>query len=140
VTDRSQITIQCDSPIVVLPDKVHMKKYVVKGAVPKLDFRKVKEKYKNNNDNKVIVADKINKSNRSNNEYIDKLKFQLKVAKNTIKAYKNKLDKLNQMIGLQKEEMAKSKSKIELLEIHIRKTGASTYDRSNNNLNNTSMV
>jgi hypothetical protein len=117
-----------------------MKKNLIKGEVPKLDLTKVKEKYKNNNDNKVIVADKINKSNRSNNEYIEKLKFQLKVAKNTIKMFKNKLERLNKLVGLQKEEMAKSKSKIELLEIHLRKTGASTHDRSNNNFNNTSMV
>ena len=116
-----------------------MKKQLTRGAVPKLDLTKVKEKYRNN-DNKVIVADKVNKSNRSNNEYIEKLKFQLKVAKNTIKIFKKKFERLNRIIGLQKEEIAKSKSKIELLEIHIRKTGASTYDRSNNNVNNTSMV
>jgi hypothetical protein len=115
-----------------------MKKGVNRGAVPKLDLTKVKEKYKNN-DNKIIIADKFNKSNRSNNEYIEKLKFQLNVAKNTIKIFKKKFERLNRIIGLQKEEMAKSKSKIELLEIHIRKTGASTYDRSNN-VNNTSMV
>lgn len=140
VTDRSQITINCDSPVVIFPEKVHMKKRVVKGDVPKLDLTKVKEKYKDNANNKVIVADKINKSNRSNNEYIEKLKFQLKVCKNTIKTFKRKMEKLNRIISLQKQEIARSKSKIELLEIQMKKTGASTYDRSNNNVNNTSMV
>jgi hypothetical protein len=116
-----------------------MKKNQTKGSIPKLDLSKVKEKYKNNMDNKIIINDNHVKSNRSNNEYIEKLKFQLKIAKNAIKMFKKKIERMSMIIGNQKHELAKYKSKFELLEFQAKKTGASTFDRSNN-VNNTSMV
>jgi galactokinase len=138
-SDRSDFTTNIESPVVKFPEKIHMNTIIFEGMVPKLDMTKVREKYKDANNNKVMIANTINKSNRSNLEYIEKLKFQLKMCKNTIKAFKQKFEKMNKLITIQKGELAKTKSKIELLELKYKRSEASTYDNSHK-MNNTSMV
>jgi hypothetical protein len=138
VSERSE-TSNLESPVVKIPEKIQMKRCVTENLVPKLDLSKLKEKYKEPGNNKVLIANKISKSNRSNVEYIEKLKFQLKICKNTIKAFKHKFEKMQKLINLQKQEIAKTKSKLELIEIKYKKSGGSTYHNSHK-LNNTSMV
>lgn len=133
-----------ESPIVKFPDKIHMKKNTSlnnSAIIPKLDLSIVKNKYATQN-NKVTIAEPQQKSNRSNHEYIEKLKFQLKICKNTISIYKKKLDKYKTIVESNKIQIKKLKTRNELLELQQKKSGASTNDETShkNYMNNTSMV
>ena len=103
--------------------------------VPKLDLSKVKNKYATGSNN-INIIDTI-KCQDNNEEYIEKLKFQLKVCKNTIKIYKKNFEKLKNTLKSHKQELVIARCKIEVLE---KKLGSSTYEGSLKNINNTSMV
>jgi hypothetical protein len=115
------------------------------SIIPKLDFSKVHAKY-SSTPNNVQIAQNIGyvKSNRSSNEYIEKLKFQLKVCKNTIKLLKKKFEKYKRVFQVQKNEILKLRTKIELQEIQGKKSSSpNTYEQETTHkttVNNTTMV
>lgn len=111
------------------------------AIIPKLDFSSVQEKYKTQN-NKVVIAQTKPKSNRSSTEYIEKLRFQLKVCKNTVNILKKKLEKFRDILNKYKSQVSKLKVKNELLDIQLKKSGNSTTDNNSRskNIQNTSMV
>lgn len=138
-----------ESPVMKFPDKVRHKTDIsvnkilntTVSLIPKLDLTKLKSKYtalKN-----VEIAECKAKSNRSNNEYIEKLKFQSKVCKNSVKIMQKKIEKYKKIFDIQKQQIVKLKNKNELLEIQMKKSQASTNDDNSNvrkDVNNTSMV
>ncbi len=152
-SDEDNVFLNLDSPVVKIPEKIKLPKLEDKNKtfcgginVPKLDLTVVKEKY--HNPKNVEVAEVINfnkNTNRSNNEYIDKLKFQMKICKNTIKKLQKKLDKYKRGFEVQKTALINIKHRNELLENELRKTGNSTFLTCEETLkketvNNTSMV
>lgn len=134
-----------ESPVVKFPDKILMKQNMSMNksgcGIPKLDLTKVKGKYQSLGNN-IQIAEGHAKSNRSSNEYIEKLKFQLKACKNTIRMMKRKIDKYKNAYSVQKQQIAKLKTKCELLDLQLKKSGSSTNDEQSNkkDVNNTSMV
>jgi hypothetical protein len=148
--------LNLDSPVVQLPQKIRQNSTLIKekpkqtlgiglglGLIPKLDFSKVNSKYQQLKHVEIAEAN-AKKSNRSSNDYIEKLKFQLKVCKSTITGYKKKVLKYKKMVQILKQHLTNTKNKNEVLEVQLKKSGASTndYDPSSNNknINNTSMV
>ena len=137
--------IPLDSPIIKIPDKIKMEKLNInlnKSAnIPKLDLSSVQAKY-NLQNNKVTIAEIQPKSNRSSTEYIEKLRFQIKVCKNTVNILKKKLEKYRDILDKYKSKISKLKVKNELLSIQLKKSNNSTNDGNsrNPNVNNTSMV
>jgi hypothetical protein len=141
-----------DSPIVVLPDKIKMKKHNISlnhtvshtlMTIPKLDLSCLKAKY-HAYKNVEIAEVNVKKSNRSANEYIDKLKFQLKVCKNTLNLLKKKLEKYKRVFHAQKQTLIIMKNKQEILDQQLKKSTGSTLDENSNSHNkkdvNTSLV
>lgn len=150
--NRSMMNLE--SPVVVFPEKIKMKPIVslnntvsnMQMSIPKLDLSLVKAKY-HAPKNIQIAEVYVNKSNRSSNEYIEKLKFQLKVCKNTVNNMKKKIEKYKKIFQSQRQTLINLKNKNELLEMQLKKstTGGSSYDEANSNSNNkkemnTSMV
>jgi hypothetical protein len=91
---KSDNASSLESPIIKFPEKIKQPKYLVTDMsdygqnVPKLDFTKLLTKYQPLK--QIEVVEGIKKSNRSNEEYLEKLKFQLKIYKNSIIKYKKK--------------------------------------------------
>jgi len=148
--NRSMMNL--DSPIVVLPEKIKMKKQNIslnhtvshtQMSIPKLDLSCLKAKY-HAYKNVEIAEVNVKKSNRSSNEYIDKLKFQLKVYKSTLNLLKKKLEKYKRVFQAQKQTLIKMKNNHELLDQQFKKSTGSTLDQNSNSQNkkdvNTSMV
>ncbi len=113
-------------------------------SIPKLDLTNVKAKYHNPKNIEIAEVNNIKTkiSNRSTNEYIDKLKFQLKTFNNEIKATKKKLEKYKKVFHVQKITIDKLKAKNEILESQLKKCTPSTNDDTSTNKKdmNTSMV
>jgi hypothetical protein len=151
--NRSMMNLE--SPVVIFPEKIKMKKPIIslnntvsnmQTAIPKLDLSLVKAKY-HAPKNVQIAEVYAKKSNRSSNEYIEKLKFQLKVCKNTVNSMKKKIEKFKRTFQAQKQTLIDLKNKNESLEMQLKKStaGRSTYDEANSNSANkkdinTSMV
>ncbi len=151
--NRSMMNLE--SPVVIFPEKIKMRKPIVslnntmsnlQMSIPKLDLSIVKAKY-HASKNVEIAEVLVKKSNRSSNEYIEKLKFQLKVCKNTLINLKKKIEKYKRIFQVQKQTLINLKNKNESLEMQLKKstTGGSTYDEANSNSvnkkeTNTSMV
>lgn len=85
-----------DDENIQFPEKIKRIKTEQSKGVPKLDLSTVLSKYKKP-DNLQIV-DKIKKTNRSSDEYIEKLKGQIKIFKATIVRYKARITKLKQSL------------------------------------------
>jgi hypothetical protein len=148
--NRSMMNLE--SPVVIFPEKIKMKKPIVslnntisnmQMSIPKLDLTLVKAKY-HAAKNVQIAEVNVKKSNRSSNEYIEKLKFQLKVYRNTVNMMKKKIEKYKRIFQAQKTTLINLKNNNEMLEMQLKKCTGSTYDENSNSNNkkeiNTSMV
>ena len=148
--NRSMMNLE--SPVVIFPEKIKMNKPIVslnntisnmQMSIPKLDLSLVKAKY-HAPKNIEIAEVHVKKSNRSSNEYIEKLKFQLKVFKNTVDMMKKKIEKYKRIFQAQKRTLINLKNTNEHLEMQLKKCSRSTYDDNSNSINkkevNTSMV
>ena len=92
-------------------------------GVPKLDLSNVVSKYKIPENLKIIENPK--KTKRSNDEYVEKLKAQIKIFKTTILRYKDRIKKLRQQISSLKNNNS-------LLKAMVKNQGIS-FGGSNNN-------
>jgi hypothetical protein len=141
--NQSELNGNLDSPVMKFPEKVKMPNMNKSTIIPKLDFSKVYTKYTTTPNNYQIAQNGYIKSNRSSNEYIEKLKFQLKVCKNTVKLFKKKFEKYKRVFQAQRSEIFKLRTKIELQEIQKKKEPL-TYEQETThkttNVNNTTMV
>jgi hypothetical protein len=151
-SDEDNVFLNLDSPVVKLPDKIKLPKLEDKNKtfsggmnIPKLDLTVVKEKYHNPKNVEVAEVINFNKlTNRSTNEYVDKLKFQMKICKNTIKKLQKKLDKYKRGFEVQKTALVNMKHRNEILETELRKTNSTLFTceeiLKKETVNNTSMV
>ena len=104
---KSDNASSLESPIIKFPEKIKQPKYLVTDMsdygqnVPKLDFTKLLTKYQPLK--QIEVVEGIKKSNRSNEEYLEKLKFQLKIYKNSIIKYKKKNKELKKLVLMIKQ-------------------------------------
>jgi hypothetical protein len=152
--------LNLESPVVKFPEKIKMKKGVynisssttnqnnkslsIALPIPKLDLTNVKAKYHNLKNIEIAEVNNVkNSSNRSSNEYIEKLKFQLKVCKNTMKIMKKKHEKYKKDFQVHKQTIIDLKNKNEILELQLKKSPVSTNDdtrKYKKDVTNTSMV
>jgi hypothetical protein len=143
--NQSDLNGNLDSPVVKFPEKVKMPNMNKSTIIPKLDFSKVHAKYVSTPNNVQIAPNGVAKSNRSSNEYIEKLKFQLKVCKNTVKLFKKKFEKYKRVFQLQKSEILRLRTKLELQEMQRKSGRPPTYEQETTHktsgcVNNTTMV
>lgn len=121
-----EIDNNLDSPFIHLPKKITQKKYLFNEisegnnlsitdsklnktmTIPKLDFSLVMAKYQPVK--KINIIETEIHSHQSNDEYIDKLKFQIKFYKNYAIKYKKRVEELNKIIVMFKKHI-KSNSK-----------------------------
>ena len=113
---KSDNASSLESPIIKFPEKIKQPKYLVTDMsdygqnVPKLDFTKLLTKYQPLK--QIEVVEGIKKSNRSNEEYLEKLKFQLKIYKNYIIKYKKKNKELKKLVLMIKQHYINLKNSI----------------------------
>ena len=87
-SDKGSSMSNLESPLMKFPEKIKQQKYLSTEisdygqSVPKLDFSKLLKKY--TPIKTIDVVEGIKETNRSCDEYIDKLKFQLKIYKNSL--------------------------------------------------------
>ena len=100
--------LNLESPIIKFPEKFKQRKYLATDIsehnqiIPKLDFSTVLGNYKPLKKMNVIEGAKA--TNRSSDEFIDKLQFQLKYAKNTIVNYSKKNKELKKLVVMLKQK------------------------------------
>lgn len=97
--------LSIDSPIENLPEKIKMIKTLTtetQEEIPKLDFSTVLKKYHSIKENE-IVEGKKQSPNYKDDEYIDKLRFQLKINKETILNYQKKVKEMKKIITILKQ-------------------------------------
>ena len=113
---KSDNASSLESPIIKFPEKIKQPKYLATDMsdygqnVPKLDFTKLLTKYQPLK--QIEVVEGIKKSNRSNEEYLEKLKFQLKIYKNYIIKYKKKNKELKKLVLMIKQHYINLKNAI----------------------------
>ena len=113
---KSDNASSLESPIIKFPEKIKQPKYLATDMsdygqnVPKLDFTKLLTKYQPLK--QIEVVEGIKKSNRSNEEYLEKLKFQLKIYKNYIIKYKKKNKELKKLVLMIKQHYINLKNSI----------------------------
>ena len=113
---KSDNASSLESPIIKFPEKIKQPKYLVTDMsdygqnVPKLDFTKLLTKYQPLK--QIEVVEGVKKSNRSNEEYLEKLKFQLKIYKNSIIKYKKKNRELKKLVLMIKSHYINLKNSI----------------------------
>ena len=113
---KSDNASSLESPIIKFPEKIKQPKYLATDMsdygqnVPKLDFTKLLTKYQPLK--QIEVVEGIKKSNRSNEEYLEKLKFQLKIYKNSIIKYKKKNKELKKLVLMIKQHYINLKNSI----------------------------
>lgn len=113
---KSDNASSLESPIIKFPEKIKQPKYLATDMsdygqnVPKLDFTKLLSKYQPLK--QIEVVEGIKKSNRSNEEYLEKLKFQLKIYKNSIIKYKKKNRELKKLVLMIKQHYINLKNSI----------------------------
>lgn len=123
-----EIDNNLDSPFMHLPKKITQKKYlfteISEGnnlsvtnsklnktmTIPKLDFSLVMTKYQPVK--KINIIETESHSHQSNDEYIDKLKFQIKFYKNYAIKYKKRVDDLNKIITMFKNHIKRNSKEI----------------------------
>ena len=116
-SEKGSILSNLESPLMNFPEKIKHKKYLSTEIsdygqnVPKLDFSKLLNKY--TPIKSIDVIEGIKASNRDNDEYIDKLKFQLKIYKNSIRKYKKKNHELKKLVSMLKEQCIKLRSNLQ---------------------------
>ncbi len=116
-SEKGSILSNLESPLMNFPEKIKHKKYLSTEIsdygqnVPKLDFSKLLNKY--TPIKSIDVIEGIKASNRDNDEYIDKLKFQLKIYKNSIRKYKKKNHELKKLVSMLKEQCIKLRSSLQ---------------------------
>lgn len=94
-----------DSPIGVFPEKIKMIKTLTtetQDEIPKLDLTTVLKKYQPIKENDIIERKKQT-PNYKDDEYIEKLRFQLKINKETILNYKRKVNEMKKIIAILKQ-------------------------------------
>lgn len=115
--------LQLESPAMRLPDKIkpkHLMTEMTEGkTIPKLDLSKVKNRHPPIKNIQVVDVEK--NTNRSGDEYIDKLKFQIKYDRNEIIRLKKKVRDLKKMVIILKQNYFALKSNM---------TPPSTTDKS----------
>ena len=120
-----------ESPLIKFPEKIKQTKYlsteISEYNVPKLDFSKLLNKY--SPIKAINVIEGIKETNRSSDEYIDKLKFQLKICKNSLIKYKKKNHQLKKLVSMLKQQCIKLRNTLQY-------SGASTKDKTEINNNN----
>ncbi len=147
--DRHSLNLE--SPVIKFPEKVKNPQLgkvnqSFSMSVPKLDLSGVKEKYHAPKHIQIAAVEnnKEKSTNRSTIDYIDKLKFQLKVCKNSIRMFKKKIEKYKRIFEVQKNQLISLKNKNELIEMQFKKLSGSTYDEISSHvkrdINDTSMV
>ena len=100
--------LNLESPIIKFPEKIKQRKYLATDIsehnqiIPKLDFSTVLGNYKPLK--KINVIEGAKATNRSSDEFIDKLQFQLKYAKNTIVNYSQKNKELKKLVVMLKQK------------------------------------
>ena len=148
-SNNDDFLLNLESPIVKLPQKIKIpqnKSFTgISLKIPKLDLTNVKSKYHNPKNVEIAeVKDFVKNTNRSSDEYIEKLKFQMKVCKNTVKIMKKKIEKYKRIFQVQKQTIINLKNRNELLELQLKKSTASTNDDmslgNKKDIHNTSMV
>ena len=133
-TKKSETISNLESPLMKFPEKIKQPKYLTTDIndysqnIPKLDFSKVLSKYTLVKDIDVVEGVKL--TNRSCDEYIDKLKFQLKFYKNGLIKYKKKNHQLKKLVTMLKEQC------IKLRNYNIQINSSSTKDKTNIQNNN----
>ena len=120
-----------ESPLIKFPEKIKQTKYlsteISEYNVPKLDFSKLLNKYTPLKS--IEVVEGIKETNRSCDEYIDKLKFQIKLFKNKLIRLKKKNRHLKKLVSMLKQQCIKLRNTLQY-------SGASTKDKTvitNNN-------
>jgi len=128
---KSENTISnLESPLMKFPIKIKQKKILSTEIndnsqnIPKLDFSKVLSKYTPVKHIDVIEGEKS--TNRSCDDYIDKLKFQLKYYKNNVNKYKKKNHQLKKLVTMLKQQCIKLRNN------NIQINSNSTKDKTNN--------
>ena len=133
-TKKSDTISNLESPLMKFPEKIKQPKYLTTDIndysqnIPKLDFSKVLSKYTPVKHIDVVEGEKL--TNRSCDEYIDKLKFQLKFYKNGLIKYKKKNHQLKKLVTMLKEQC------IKLRNYNIQINSCSTKDKTNIQNNN----
>ena len=121
-----------ESPLIKFPEKIKQTKYlsteISEYNVPKLDFSKLLNKYTPLKS--IEVVEGIKETNRSCDEYIDKLKFQIKLFKNKLIRLKKKNRHLKKLVSMLKQQCIKLRNNLQL--------SSSTKDKTviTNNNNN----
>ena len=140
---KSETTISnLESPIIKFPEKIKQPKYLTTDEndysqnIPKLDFTKVLSKYTPVKHIDVIEGVKL--TNRSSDEYIEKLKFQLKFYRNAVKKYKKKNHQLKKLITMLKEQCIKLRNNNNQISSNstVDKTPNNVKENNNNNVVN----
>ena len=131
---KSETISNLESPLMKFPEKIKQPKYLTTDIndysqnIPKLDFSKVLSKY--TPVKHIDVVEGVKLTNRSCDEYIDKLKFQLKFYKNGLIKYKKKNHQLKKLVTMLKEQC------IKLRNYNIQINSCSTKDKTNIQNNN----
>ena len=132
-SDKGSSMSNLESPLIKFPEKIKQKKYLSTEIsdygqnVPKLDFSKLLNKY--TPIKAINVVEGVKETNRSNDDYIDKLKFQLKIYKNSLIKYKKKNHQLKKLVSMLKQQCIKLRNTLQY-------SGASTKDKTEINNNN----
>ena len=105
-----------ESPLIKFPEKIKQTKYlsteISEYNVPKLDFSKLLNKYTPLKS--IEVVEGIKETNRSCDEYIDKLKFQIKLFKNKLIRLKKKNRHLKKLVSMLKQQCIKLRNNLQL--------------------------
>ena len=133
-----------ESPLMKFPEKIKQQKYLSTEisdygqSVPKLDFSKLLKKY--TPIKSIDVVEGIKETNRSCDEYIDKLKFQLKIYKNSLFKYKKKNRQLKKLVSMLKQQCIKLRSNLQYSDTSTKdKTMSNNNNEKKENNNNESM-
>ena len=155
ISSHTQVEVNdnLDSPLLNFPPKISQKKYLFSEIsnnnslvnnsmiIPKLDFSIVMTKYAPIR--KINVVNTEVHSTKSSDEYIDKLKFQIKFYKNYADKYKKKLQDLNNIIAMFKQHLKRKSKDIIVTPETMMTTDKKKIDNSNiceSMINNVSMV
>ena len=143
-SDKGSSMSNLESPLMKFPEKIKQQKYLSTEisdygqSVPKLDFSKLLKKY--TPIKSIDVVEGIKETNRSCDEYIDKLKFQLKIYKNSLFKYKKKNRQLKKLVSMLKQQCIKLRSNLQYSDTSTKdKTMSNNNNEKKENNNNESM-
>ena len=143
-SDKGSSMSNLESPLMKFPEKIKQQKYLSTEisdygqSVPKLDFSKLLKKY--TPIKSIDVVEGIKETNRSCDEYIDKLKFKLKIYKNSLFKYKKKNRQLKKLVSMLKQQCIKLRSNLQYSDTSTKdKTMSNNNNEKKENNNNESM-